>query len=387
MTKVPKKLLNEMYEAFDHIQQPRTPYILANMVVGSKRTDEQAYAQCVLEMSIAYDNLRLAKIDMSLKQLEIDELKWKDMKTKLERTKKEIELEQSQRAVLWAEREFSYLFNLRKKRGKRYTRDELNNAQPLEYKLRLETQAKQDLIATGRISQSNCEGLRQIGVDPIQLTMQLLPELENKPALRDEIETKYLEEGKLRCLCIIPSEHRLSAQQIDELIGNVDLPSNCEFRFENIHSSPVADNYNAGFEKAIKEWATNILTLEDDQVLARDSIIKLFDFALDNPDACVWAWYPKRQKTRQGVHIKLSGWHRRFLDDDGEIHEVKTLAMGLSIYPTKIIRELDYPYCKTTDALTQDSYLSQKIRDKGYKLLVDTNIKIWHKDRDWTIYS
>jgi hypothetical protein len=49
-----------------------------------------------------------------------------------------------------------------------------------------------------------------------------------------------------------------------------------------------------------------VVTIEDDQVLLEDSLIMLFDFALDNPDACVGAWYPKRQKVRQGVHIKLS---------------------------------------------------------------------------------
>lgn len=287
------------------------------------------------------------------------------------------------------EREFTYLFNLWNKRPKKYTRDELDKAQPLEYKRRLETQAKQDLIALGRVSQSNCEWLRQIGIDPIAFTQEVLPTLsqpQNTPVLRDEVETKYLEEWKLRALVIIPSEHRMSVIQIDELLKDVQLPTNCEFRIENISESPVADNYNVWFEKAIKEWCTHIVTIEDDQVLNQDSLIKLFDFALDNPDCCVWAWYPKRQKVRQWVHIKLSGWHRRFLDDDDKTHELKTMAMWLSIYPTEILKQIDFPRCKTTNSLTQDSYLSQKIRDKWYKLLCDTKIKIWHKDRDWEVY-
>lgn len=389
---IPKKLIEDMYKAFDDIQQPRTPYVLQNMVVWARFTDEQAYAQCVLEMSIAHDNLRLAKIDMEMKLLEIKELKKnKDRKSKLEIMKKEVELEQTERAVLWAQREFHYLFNLWKKRPKKYTREDLNKAQPLEYKIRLETQAKQDLIATWRISQSNCEWLRQIWVDPIKLSMEMLPAIEqqkNIPVLRDDVETKYLEEGKLRALIIIPSEHRMTATKIDELIGHLVLPTNVEVRIENISESPVADNYNTWFEKAIKEWCTHVVTIEDDQVLKPDSLIKLFDFALDNPNSCVWAWYPKRQKVRQGVHIVLSKWwHREFLKDDGKIHECKTLAMGLSIYPTRILAEIDFPRCKTTNSLSQDSYLSQKIRDKGYKLLCDTKIKIGHKDKDGTIYK
>jgi GT2 family glycosyltransferase len=65
------------------------------------------------------------------------------------------------------------------------------------------------------------------------------------------------------------------------------LPTNVEFKIRNIHSAPVAENYCAGIEMAIKEGCTHVLTCEDDQVLEEDSIIRLFDFALKNPDCCV----------------------------------------------------------------------------------------------------
>ena len=375
---VTTELHKELMQAFNEIQMPRTPFVLEELVVNTKFTDEQRYAQCVLEMSIAYDNLRLAQIDMSLKQLQIDELDDNIEKQRLKKLKKQIELEQTQRAVLWAEREFTYLFNLWRKFKKQYTREELNDAQPLEYKMRLETQALLDMQSrTLWISAWNLEWLRQINVKPEHIWL---------PQQQDDIEKKYLEEWKIKALIIIPSEHRLTAVQLDELLSHVEMPSNVNYRIENIYDSPVADNYNAWFLKAIEEDTNFVVTIEDDQVLQPDSIIKLFDFALDNPNCCVGAWYPKRQKTRQGVHIKLSWWHRRFLDDDWKVHEVKTMAMWLSIYPIEIIKQLDYPYCKTTDALSQDSYLSQKILDKWYKLLVDTSLKIWHKDRDGFIY-
>ena len=97
---VTTELHKELMEAFNEIQMPRTPFVLENLVVNTKFTDEQKYAQCVLEMSIAYDNLRHARIDMSLKQLEIDELDDNIEKQRLEKLKKQIELEQTQRAVL-----------------------------------------------------------------------------------------------------------------------------------------------------------------------------------------------------------------------------------------------------------------------------------------------
>jgi hypothetical protein len=143
-TEVTTELHKELTDAFNEIQMARPPYVLDKLVVNTKFTDEQKYAQCVLELSIAYDNLRMAQIDMSLKQLQIDELDDTVEKQRLKKLKKQIELEQTQRAVLGAEREFSYLFGLWRT-FKKYTREEINEAQPLEYKMRLETQALQDI--------------------------------------------------------------------------------------------------------------------------------------------------------------------------------------------------------------------------------------------------
>ena len=98
-----KKVLEQLYLDFDAIQQPKTPYVIKNMVVNNHFTPEQCWSHCVLEMQIAYDNLRLAKVSMSKKQLEIDTIKKKGKLTemdKLDITEKEIELEQTERAVL-----------------------------------------------------------------------------------------------------------------------------------------------------------------------------------------------------------------------------------------------------------------------------------------------
>jgi hypothetical protein len=82
-----------------------------------------------------------------MKGLEIEELTDTDKKTQLEKEKKQIELEQLNRARLGAWREFSYLFGLWQKFDKNYTREELNEAQPLEYEMRLKTQALHDIVS------------------------------------------------------------------------------------------------------------------------------------------------------------------------------------------------------------------------------------------------
>ena len=48
---IDKKETDEMLQAFEEIQMPRTPFALEKLVVGARFTQEQQYAQCVLELS------------------------------------------------------------------------------------------------------------------------------------------------------------------------------------------------------------------------------------------------------------------------------------------------------------------------------------------------
>ena len=62
----------------------------------------------------------------------------------------------------------------------------MNEAQPLEYEMRLKTQALHDMQSRSLgISAGNLEGLRQIGVAPDKIAI---------PNKRDDVEKRYLEE-------------------------------------------------------------------------------------------------------------------------------------------------------------------------------------------------
>jgi hypothetical protein len=163
---IPKNTLLEMNKAFDEIQMPRSPYQLNSLVVRAKYTPEMQYSQCVLEMSIAYDNLRTARYKARIKEIQIEDA---PTETETQRCKKEIkliELEQLNRARLGALREFEVLYSMWQAMPVKYTREQINAAQENEYLLRLETQAQFDLNASGHVSPGNQEGLRQIGRIP-----------------------------------------------------------------------------------------------------------------------------------------------------------------------------------------------------------------------------
>ena len=146
----------ELLAAFDDVQMPRSPFALENFVVGSKYTEEAQYAQIVLETQIKYDALRLAQLDLEKKDNEIARL--------------QVEREQIQRAMLGAKREFDVLRQLWEQSPK-FTREQLAAAAGTEHALRIQDQARQDVMAYGRPTPSALEGLRQIG-----MTFQELPD-------------------------------------------------------------------------------------------------------------------------------------------------------------------------------------------------------------------
>jgi len=366
--KIAKKLKDDMIQAFDEIQMPRTPYVLGNMVVGSRFTSEQQYAQCVLELSIAYDNLRTANAHAELKEIEIAKMKSRTRKEVLEREIKIVELEQLNRARLGASREFTYLFNLWKNAPKKYTREDLDAAQELEYKMRLEIQAQHDLNATGRISQSNQEGLRQIGKFPY-------PQID---AVRD-VEKRFLETGKQRLLIVVPTEKK--AEQGLPCIETLAMPNGVELKVLNVWGRAIDDAYNYAVQQALEDHADYILTVEDDTFPQPDAVIKLFEHIRKNPNTAIGAWYPKRQPGREGVHIQLVDGKRQFMPDTGNMEEAYTQCMGCTLYPIEMFMKIPYPWFKTTANLSQDSFFSQLAREHGYKLLVDTTIKCKHIDR------
>jgi len=135
-----------LLQAFDEIQGPRTRYQLEKVVVGAKFTEPHQYHQCVLELQIAYDNLRIAEQKFRQKEAEIAE--------------KKVEQEQLQRAMLGSRREFEHLYAIWKRFPRRYTREEIEAAAPEEYETMFKTHSLQDLQERGSISVGNQDALR-----------------------------------------------------------------------------------------------------------------------------------------------------------------------------------------------------------------------------------
>ena len=366
------KAIEELEESFLAIQMPRTSYVIEKFVVGQHDTIEMQFSQCVLEIQIKVANLKRAKLGKRKIEIQIKELEDKGTEIdQIDADLKRIDLQEQDFAVLGALRELETLYKIYQSFPKKYTREEIDNAQENYWKLRLDRQAQQDLQATGRIGVGNSEALRQINLTGT-------PKLDH---IR-EVEKKYLEVGDVKVLIVVPTREKAESLPVLE---NLSIPSGVQIKYLNVFGRTTADAYNDAIQTALDDGADFLLTVEDDTFPPDDGFFKLLQRyrEIGDPKVVLGGYYVKKQESREGVHIQIVGGKRQALtlsNKDVGVYEVYTIAQGFTLFPMECFLQTEYPWTVTTAHLTQDSFLSQKLRDKGFKLLVDGDIRCRHLD-------
>ena len=366
------KAIEELEESFLAIQMPRTSYVIEKFVVGQHDTIEMQFSQCVLEIQIKVANLKRAKLGKRKIEIQIKELEDKGTEIdQIDADLKRIDLQEQDFAVLGALRELETLYKIYQSFPKKYTREEIDNAQENYWKLRLDRQAQQDLQATGRIGVGNSEALRQINLTGT-------PKLDH---IR-EVEKKYLEVGDVKVLIVVPTREKAENLPVLEKLA---IPSGVQIKYLNVFGRSTADAYNDAIQTALEDNADFLLTVEDDTFPPDDGFFKLLQRyrEIGDPKVVLGGYYVKKQENREGVHIQIVGGKRQSLtlcNKDVGVYEVYTIAQGFTLFPMECFLQTEYPWTVTTAHLTQDSFLSQKLRDKGFKLLVDGDIKCRHLD-------
>lgn len=373
------KQVAEMEDAFNAIQQPRTDYELEKFVVKAHDTKPRQWAQCVLELQIKYDDIRRAMLHREKMQLEIEMLNEKNDKiSSIDAKLKAIDIEQQDRAMLGALREFKALYAIYKSFPRQYSRDELNADEVNYWHARLTRQAKADEQAHGRIRQGNMDALRMINTED-------LPKPSSKSASKpemsvvDAVERRFLETSNENQKILIAMATEKKLEDVPEQF-KVSIPSGWQVKLYNCHGRNIDDAYKDIFWTAINDNARLLLTVEDDTFPEMDVLFKLMEHWRSGKEV-VGAWYPKRTKVREGAPIIFDGFERRHLPDDGEVHEVWTIPFGCTLFDVGIFNRIPQPWVVTTSIMTQDSFFSQRARDVGIKLFVDTAIKCKHIDR------
>jgi hypothetical protein len=372
------KRVAELESAFLEIQMPRTEYAIKHFVVGQHDTSEQQYLQCVLEMQIKYDNIRRAQLNKKKVLLKIANLEKENTEESLiDAELAKIDLQEQDRALLGALREFKVLYDIYEASPK-YTREQIDQGQPEYWRRRLTRQAEQEQGATGRIGAGNLEAIRQM-TQPVAL---LTAENATPKAIEDHVKSvqeKYLSVGDTKVLIVVATREK--AEEL-AVLEKLEVPSGVQVKYLNVYGQSTADAYNSAAKTLLDDKADFLLCIEDDTYPPEDGFVKIINLLRkhEGQKVVLGGWYPKKTASKEGTPIVVINGRRQALAADGNVHEVFTIPQGFTLIPATVFTETNFPWFVTTPNLTQDSFFSQLARDAGYKLLVDTSIRCRHLD-------
>jgi hypothetical protein len=158
-------MFEEIEKAIAEIQQPRSRFQLERFVLGQHATPEMQYYQTVLELQDAIHKYKVAVIAVKKSELKIVKLRATgDELDELKAQEVELRLAQTSYAMVGAEREMKHLLEIFDTFTHKYTREEIEAAQPDYWQARLTNNAKAMLMGGSSVNAAHIEAMEQAGV-------------------------------------------------------------------------------------------------------------------------------------------------------------------------------------------------------------------------------
>ena len=150
-------------EAITEVQQPRSRFQLIHFVLGQHDTPEMQFYQLCIELQDMGYKLRIAKLGIRKAEIEIARLlETGDELDAIEAEEKQVGLEQTRIIMGGAEREIAVLTDLFNE-SQKFTRDEIEHAQPEYWEKRLTRQTNLQLMS-GNVGWAQLDSMRQAGL-------------------------------------------------------------------------------------------------------------------------------------------------------------------------------------------------------------------------------
>jgi hypothetical protein len=158
-------MYDEIEKAIAEVQQPRSRFQLERFVLGQHRTREMQYYQTCIELQDMIYKYQTAQIAVKKTELKISRLRSTgDELDELKAQEKEIGLRQTKLAMIGAERELNYLVEIFNSFDRKYTRAEIESAQPQYWEARLTGNARAMLMGGTNVNAAHIEAMEQAGV-------------------------------------------------------------------------------------------------------------------------------------------------------------------------------------------------------------------------------
>jgi hypothetical protein len=161
---IEEKYTPEVLLAMAEIQQSRSNFQIEKFVVNQHDTDEMRYVQTVIELQQLYYTIKTVSLEMKKTEIEIKKLREsKDEVDEIDAQIKELGLEQTRLVGIGAFRELDQLLKIYNSFEHKYTRAEIEEAQPEYWNKRLSRQATLEAIGGTQAQAAHLDSLRQIG--------------------------------------------------------------------------------------------------------------------------------------------------------------------------------------------------------------------------------
>jgi hypothetical protein len=164
LPEITEKFTPDILLAMSEIQQSRSNFQLEHFVINQHDTDEMRYTQVILELQSLYYTIKNVSLEMKKTEIEINRLRESgDEVDEIDAQIKELGLEQTRLVGIGAFRELEMLMNIYNSFDHKYTRQEIEDAQPNYWNKRLSRQATLEAIGGTQAQAAHLDSLRQIG--------------------------------------------------------------------------------------------------------------------------------------------------------------------------------------------------------------------------------
>ena len=158
-------MFEKIEQAIAEIQQPRSRFQLERFVLGQHATPEMQYYQVCLELQDMIYKYRVAEINEKKTLLKVERLRSTgDEMDELEAQELELGLANTQYAVIGAQRELAHLIDIWETFEHKYSRAEIESAQPDYWQARLTNNAKAMLMGGQSVNAAHIEAMEQAGI-------------------------------------------------------------------------------------------------------------------------------------------------------------------------------------------------------------------------------
>jgi hypothetical protein len=158
-------MFDEIDKAIAEVQQSRSRFQLERFVLGQHATPEMQYYQTVIELQDMIYKYKIAQIGVKKAEAKIIKLrKSGDQIDELKAQEVELDLIQIEFVMLGHERELSHLIDIFNSFTHKYSREEIEKAQPDYWQARLTNNARAMLMGNGGVNPAHIEAMEQAGV-------------------------------------------------------------------------------------------------------------------------------------------------------------------------------------------------------------------------------